>query len=1013
MSVPVLVALATVVVASFARWRQRHGAIDLEAVVLVPALAMLWIGIAATLLACARVLTPASLVLVSITIASVTWPWHTVALPRRPRPTWPRLQAIVLGACVLAGVGLRLLPQDYALAGRDQGTYTLRAEHIAATGALDLKDELLAEASHAQRRRAGPADLLGLFPTGHERWRKDRYEGAYRPGLYLADRHRGRVVPQLFHLHPVLLACARLALGTIGPGVLVVLQAAWVLLAIAAVGRRLWPREPWPLLPVALLAVAPLVIWVHRSALSETPAMLVLWGAVLAGLRARDGDRDGLALAAMLLGGAAWVRGHGLLVAPAVALVLLGLPRVRRDTALVYAAMVLGSVLVHAGTTYPYLHDELQRMAPDLHPGPGAIVAVALASALAWDGAHRLLAVRRPAIAARAPTWLVGIAGASFVVWLALRWSSPDKPFARLDPLLVMVGPVVLGAAVVGAWSVARQRRTTSASDVWLAAIGIALVLPVALYARRNLPQGALFYYGRYLVPEIWPLCALLATEAVRRLHVRLSRSHQRDRIAWAAAVILVAATAMPLLTHPVTRLREFAGARAVVDGIASALPPGAIVIAGGEGWHHGHTFNQVGGALQLSHGVSVLPYRSREAAYATLHELLIARTPPRPVFLLVNEATKPYRRRNEDGKPAGPKIAAFDDLLPAPFTAVEVRPFEMFVHRLTPVTDAVPSRVTRDELRMVLVRIAVDPTAAARVERFDPPDGPDPRCLDRKKKTTITLPDAPGRRGPVALVLVASPGTSSTNEDWIVEADGRRLSLQAVGEPARPRDTLGPFILPERPHTLEVRGAKRQRTKAACRYGGIDEIRLLPVARAIGDAVPWHGETFGPPTDLGHPVEPSVWVAGRGLSRKRPGIVSEGGPLEHAGPSLVLAVGQTLTFPEEPLPGDGAPVDLVVTLSRSEAGEGRKLAVLVDDVVAHEIDVPPSRKGSWQSEPLPLSAPGTVARFGVRLVGDASAAEGKVWLRDLGLFSRGAEHPSTVAAAATLPRHDRVDRVD
>lgn len=987
----------------------------MEALVLVPALAMLWIGIAATLLACGRMLTGSSLVLTSIAIASVTWPWHTLALPGRPRPVWPRLQAIVLGGCVLAGVGLRLLPQDYALAGRDQGTYTLRSEHIAATGGLDLEDELLAEASHAQKRRAGPADLLGLFPTGREGWRKDRYEGAYRPGLYLADRHRGRVVPQLFHLHPVLLACARLALGAIGPSVLVVLQAAWVLLAIAAVGRRLWPRGPWPLLPVALLAVAPLVIWVQRSALSETPAMLLLWGAALAGLRAREGDRDGLALAAMLLGGAAWVRGHGLLVAPAVALVLLGLPRVRRDTALIYAAMVLGSLLVHAGTTYPYLHDELQRMAPDLHPGPGAIVTVALASALAWDGAHRLLGVRRqagksrPLVAARAPALLAGLAGASIVVWLVLRWSSPDKPFARLDPLLVMVGPVVLGAAAVGAWSIARQRRTAAASDVWLAAIGIALVLPVALYARRNLPQGALYYYGRYLVPEVWPLCALLATEAVRRLHARLARSDQRDRIAWAAAVILVAATAMPLLTHPVTRLREFAGARAVVDGIASALPPGAVVIAGGEGWHHGHTFNQVGGALQLSHGVSVLPYRSREAVYATLHELLIARAPPRPVFLLVNEATKPYRRRDEDGKPTGPKIAAFDDLLPAPFSAVEVRPFEMFVHRLTPVTDAVPSRVTRDELRMVLVRVAVDPTSAAMVQRFDPPGGPDPRCLDRKKKTTITLPDAPsGRQGPVALVLVASPGTSSTNEDWVVEADGQRLTLDAVGEPARPRDTLGPFVLPRRPHTLEVRGAKRQRTKAPCRYGGIDEIRLLPVARAIGDAVPWHGETFGPPTDLGHAVEPSVWVSGRGLSRKRPGIVSEGGPLEHAGPSLVLAVGQTLTFPPEPVPGDGAPVDLVVTLSRSEAGADAKLAVLVDDRVVHEIDVPPSRKGSWQSEPLPLPSPGAVARFGVRLAGDASAAEGKVWLRDLGLFSRGVEHPSTLAGAATLRRHDR-----
>jgi len=186
----------------------------------------------------------------------------------------------------------------------------------------------------------------------------------------------------------------------------------------------------------------------------------------------------------------------------------------------------------------------------------------------------------------------------------------------------------------------------------------------------------------------------------------------------------------------------------------------------------------------------------------------------------------------------------------------------------------------------------------------------------------------------------------------------------------------------------------------------------VLPLAAGLDQGTPWLGATFGPPTDLGHPVEPSVWVAGRGLSRKRPGIISVDGRIEHAGPSLVLAVGQTLTFPEEPLPGDGAPVDLVVTLSRSKAGPDRRLQVLVDDAVVHEFEVPPERKGSWQSEPLPLPPPaGPLVRIGVRLVGDPGAeAASKVWLRDLGLFSRGVEHPSVLAGAATLPRHDPPD---
>lgn len=1033
MSWAVLVALAAVLGAVVERLRRRHGALDLDACVLGPTLAGLLIGIAATLLAVFRQLTPLHLSVVCVVIAAGAWPWRMpVAIASGCIPISRRV-AWAVGLTVVVGAALRLPSHDYALAGRDQGTYTLRAQNIATRGALDLHDPLIAEAHKLRKRRAGPGDILGLVPTGGERWRADRYEGAYRPGLYLADRARGHVVPQLFHVLPVAMACATLAAGAHGPALLLWLQSVLVLLMFVAIGRRLWPRGGWIVLPVALLATSPLLIWVHRSALTEAPATLLLWGAALAALRARDGHRDALPIAALLLGGSAWIRGHGLMVAPVVALALLAVPARCRSAVGIWAAMVMGSILVHVATTYPYIHDEIARLAPSLHPSPGQLVALALAAALAWDGAHRLaLHSRRGRHGTGLSTrWLqhapmilaVAIAGAA-VTWLVLRGGAAAKPFARLDPALPLVGPLLLLTTAAGLVGLARKRPHPSASHAWLAAIGVAVTVPIVMYARRNLPQGGLFYYGRYLAPEIWPACALLSTEALRRLWRLRARSRRLRRTAqaaaWVVAVALVGTTSMPLLTDPATRIREFAGARQVVDALAAQIPRGAVVIAGGEGWHHGHTFNQVGGALLLSHGIEVLPYRSREAAYATLYELLVTNPDPhRPVFLLLNEATKPYRLRDAHGKPTGTKLAAVDLRLDAPFVVSQVDAAEMFVHRLTPVTDRVPTRVTRDELRMVLVAVSVDHDALAATQRFDPPGGPDPRCLHRKKRKTITLPDAPtAYGGPVALVIVASPGTSRSNAKWSIKADGQRLRTKTVGQPRRPHDTIGPFILEQRPRTLSLRGAKRKHGSAPCPYGGVDEIRIVPLdPTANADALAsGRARSFAPPTELGHPIEPITWVAGRGLSKARPGIISRDGSLKAAGPSLVLRGGQTLEFPAEPLPDGGRhPLHVVVTLARAMAGPGAQLQLLWNGEVLATIEPPADRKRSWQSEPIVVRAAGPLATIAIRLVtatdddGDDDGDDDAhvVHLRDIGLFSQGPRLASERVDPATLPSHD------
>lgn len=167
-----------------------------------------------------------------------------------------------------------------------------------------------------------------------------------------------------------------------------------------------------------------------------------------------------------------------------------------------------------------------------------------------------------------------------------------------------------------------------------------------------------------------------------------------------------------------------------------------------------------------------------------------------------------------------------------------------------------------------------------------------------------------------------------------------------------------------------------------------------MPIPHRLDPDIEPHVHTIAPHRDLGHPIDPATWVAGRGLSKARPGIISEGGPLRAKGPSLVLRAGQRLTFPREPIPGAGTtPVTVIVTLAKSEAGPNATLDLLWDGHVAATITPPPARARSWQSEPLLVSPASAVARLGVVLTSDDPDA--RVLLRDIGLFVAPAEQPA------------------
>jgi len=488
--------------------------------------------------------------------------------------------------------------------------------------------------------------------------------------------------------------------------------------------------------------------------------------------------------------------------------------------------------------------------------------------------------------------------------------------------------------------------------------------------------------------------------------------------LAWSSAGVLV--------EHPVTRLQEFAGAGRVVDHLASRLPRDAVVIAGGEGWHHGHTFNQVGGALAFRHGIAVLPYSTREAAYASLHELLVARPAargqaPPPVFLLLNEATKHAMRAPDEvaGERGGAvRVAAIDDLLPPPFVARRIDLVEMVLDRLTPVSDGPPTRVTRDGLRMALLRVEVDPERWAAVERWSvgvedghwrvdgPPGlrltGGAPRegapCLGAEP-LTITLPERGGAGpGPASVVLVATPGTAARNHRWSVEIDGVPRSLDPPAMTPRHRDTLGPIALADRPRTIVVRGADAALEGARCPHGGVAELRLLGPERAMLEHAEATAVTFAPARSLGHPVTPVAWVSGRGLSRHRQGLHPTP-PIE--GLSLRLEPGVPLRLPSAALPSDGRePLDVVLTLTRTALGPEARLVVSIDGEPLPAVDPPDERAGAWQSPALRWAPDPERAVAAATLTVELRDARpgDHALLRDIGLFSRATPRPGRLS---------------
>lgn len=1035
MSFASIAALLGLLLSLVLRRRRRRARLGLDDLVLALVMHTGLVGVTATLLAWCGWFGPHGLGIACAALALVCWPW-TLERERAPpveRPT-SLGHTLILLAIVAGGIGLRQPTIPAALAGRDQGTYVLRAQLSVRTGTLGWTDPVLASAGRELDGVASPAgalDLLGLYATSHDPWRRDRYDGAYRPGAYLGDRETGEVIPQFFHLHPMLLAASE---AVFGPGrlyfALTWISGLW-LVSLACCARRLWPRGPWAALALALVASSPLAIWTGRTPLSENPMALFEWAALLAALRMRDGvEREGAGLVAAFLGFCAGVRGNALLLLPVVLALAWLRPRGGSSSRAAYLvlASLLASVVVHAATSYPYVHDELLRQLPGVGLGPASLVTLAVFAALAWivvDVELRLLATAR--LLEPLPKLLAVVCFAAFVLWWSLLDAAPPgRPYSRLDAAPILLGAPLLVLAGVGTIVVARRWRPQP-DQIWLVALAAIVPVTALLYAPRQLPTLSFFYYGRYLVPELLPAAALAATAALEfGVHKlagpsgALDESLARKRIAGglgiAAALALLWSVAGPLIRYPQLRLREHAAANEALEWLAARLPNDAIVIAGGEGWHNGHTHNQVGGALAMAHGVTVLPYRTREDAWISAWELLVTgparrgQAPP-PVFLLVNEAAHQHTRKD------GTRVALLDEQLWAPFVVERASLLELFVHALTPVPDQLPTRVARHELRMGLLRLAVDPHALARIEQFEfdrsvpPPAGVSIRaglhddgrtCVSPKRPLKLVVPRS---AWPAHVVVVAGDidlRMSSRVPSWSLTIEGVPVALEPPkGLPGHARATLGPAPIPLRAAnesatdtlTLEIQGAalpEAQRSPTDCPYGSVAKIYLLPRERSsVFELAPTQIEltTIAPADTLGHEIKPTTWVAGRSLSRYRPGTTPTP---ELTGLAMRLPAGMSLSFAPIDLPlgelGRPRPLDLLVTLAGTWTDDQAQLHLYANDRRIGTIHPPAMRKGSWIAPPIVWRPQQDRAQLRLELI---SPSGGALEVRDLALFAR------------------------
>jgi hypothetical protein len=240
-----------------------------------------------------------------------------VALRRRRTLRWPLVRprglrdAAPALAVLAVSLALHARPTEYLLGGRDPGTYIAAMALIGRTGGIAYTDPAVLSI---------PAEDVELFYRHPEAL---DYNWGRFMGFPLERPQTARVVPEFFHLFPVVGAYFFQAMGAKGalatPPVFGVLATMAVFLAL----RRVLGGPP-ALLGALLLAVNVVQVWFARYPVSETASQLLIFLGLLCVWHWEErGSTAFAALAGTALGLSLLVRIDNVLLAAPVAAYLL------------------------------------------------------------------------------------------------------------------------------------------------------------------------------------------------------------------------------------------------------------------------------------------------------------------------------------------------------------------------------------------------------------------------------------------------------------------------------------------------------------------------------------------------------------------------------------------------------------------------------------------------------------------------------------------------------------------
>ncbi|MET0412335.1 MAG: hypothetical protein ABW217_13620 [Polyangiaceae bacterium] len=550
-----------------------------------------------------------------------------------------RLRAGVLLAIALTAFALyAAFPHDGFFAGRDQGTYSNQALHIARTGQISL-DWPRGIDERSLRMSTPPGwSAIGVYPGSRD------------------------LTVQFSPVLPIWLAFSFTAFGIRGLFGFNALIATLCVGVFFGLASRMMSRR-MALTATAFFALNPIQLWIARIALSEILAQyLLLSGLLLAFLLARKRPYMGWLTAGTLVGASVLVRIDGFVLAPLAAGfgwlsstlrprdelrgALLhersAAGRMRPETLGVCAVFVqLGlGVALYDATSKPYMLAQGQKLL--------LLGCVGLTMMAAWPIATRFAGGLLQRLFSKRSFWLMFAAALAALCAYAYFVRPFLEPFSmrrRMDALerdfrensFVNLGlyitPVLALIAPAGLWH--NLRRLLGERDGARARSGAPLLLLLVIWSGFSL----LYLYNpanspdhpwgmRRFVPVVIPGALLLSLGLLDRLSRRVLTL--RWRMAGSALCALALLAFSGFQSRRYLFLKEYDGAYAFVTAVADSIKDERFVVCNVTSRTFGH--------LALARGVRALRYSLDDPErFAIAQKAITAAAGDDPYYVLVD----------------------------------------------------------------------------------------------------------------------------------------------------------------------------------------------------------------------------------------------------------------------------------------------------------------------------------------------------------------------------------------